>query len=269
VFTIVPRFFINLLPKLWATRHERLASSTKSKRNSFTPLFNTLMAKHWTPDQPLLHSIGSFIWCSSVSLGMVFASMHQTAVVASWVIIVLASRREEYLQPLRDEWRSIVSVDEVTGQPHFDGDTLNKLTKLDSFIREVMRTKGDTFAPLRHACEDVQIGPYTVPSGALCVPYVHGVHMRDEAGGKTFLGFQWDNKEPAVRGSKDFISFGLGRWACPGRHLAVNEIKVLTYLLFERYDPFIKDNKAYVVPDPMNTTAVAPEAVLEMRRRSD
>lgn len=56
-------------------------------------------------------------------------------------------------------------------------------------------------------------------------PYVKRVHEHTSNygnDGKIFDGRQWVGKErPAVMGSPSFVSFGLGRWACPGRHLAI------------------------------------------------
>lgn len=37
--------------------------------------------------------------------------------------------------------------------------------RTDSFIHEVMRTKGDTFSTVRMAVNDVQLGQYIVPKG--------------------------------------------------------------------------------------------------------
>ena len=49
-------------------------------------------------------------------------------------------------------------------------DTLQGAVKLDSFIREVMRTKGDTFNTVRMTVRDVPLGEYVIPKGALRCP---------------------------------------------------------------------------------------------------
>jgi len=58
-----------------------------------------------------------------------------------------------------------------------------------------------------------------------------------------------------------YISFGLGRWACPGRILAVSKIKMIVWSLIAKATPRLKGNK-YDIVDPLNTTSVPPEGEL-------
>ncbi|KAL5324852.1 hypothetical protein ACEPPN_005971 [Leptodophora sp. 'Broadleaf-Isolate-01'] len=46
------------------------------------------------------------------------------------------------------------------GSTHFSIDSFRKLSKFESFIREVMRTKGDTIAAVRYTTNDVQVGKF-------------------------------------------------------------------------------------------------------------
>jgi hypothetical protein len=213
-FTMIPRYFCSVVPKLWRERNQRIKSIDTSS-NEFVPFFDLLAIKYRDPKSGKL-GFGNFIWCTVVCLGLVFASIHQSAVVAVWCIMSLVKRQHGYLDELRSEWEQHIEID-ADGKQFWSVKSLKKLVKLDSFIREVMRTKGDTFTALRYTTRDVQIGKFRVPKNSLVSPYVKRVHEHpDNYTGPDFDGFQWARKGiPAVQGRHDFISFGLGRWACP------------------------------------------------------
>jgi cytochrome P450 len=69
------------------------------------------------------------------------------------------------LKALREEIHS--HVDPVTNEldPSNIGEAIQKATWLDSFIREVMRTKGDTLNVCRLTAADTNLGGYTIPKG--------------------------------------------------------------------------------------------------------
>lgn len=266
---ILPRFFFGVLPLIWRNRDKHVARGTDYEAGHYAPFFDLLAKKYCNRDDAKL-SLLNFLWCATICLGVIFASVHQTAVVAVWSIVMLAQKQEEYLPQLRAEWNEHVQVD-VEGQRYMTMTNLRELSLLDSFIREVMRTKGDTFAPTRYTIADVRIGQFIVPKGSLCVPYVKRAHEHPAnygAQGTKFNGFQWhQHRKPAVQGGHDFISFGLGRWACPGRHLAVAEIKMVIIALFADNDVRIEKD-SFVITDPMNATSVAPQAGLSLRPRT-
>ncbi|KAF5862138.1 hypothetical protein ETB97_012123 [Aspergillus alliaceus] len=141
---------------------------------------------------------------------------------------------------------------------------------LDSFIREVLRTKGDCWGPVRQTTGPVRIGPYVLPKDAMCIVLISRAHQHpDNYGsvGTVFDGFQWEKKgRPAMQGSADFLTFGLGRWACPGRQLAIHEIKILLYMFFSKFDVKVKEG-SFRVTDTINTTSVPPEATLLLWKR--
>ena len=75
--------------------------------------------------------------------------------------------------------------------------------------------------------------------------------------------------------SKSYFPFGLGRWACPGRNLAIAgvfhftaadadvtnyfiEIKMIVWSILLQGTPILR-NGCYIVRDPLNVTSVAPK----------
>jgi len=94
----------------------------------------------------------------------IFASVHQTAAVAVWVMYELAVRRE-YIPAIREELLIISDSIDSSGVHRLSYEALRRATVLDSFIREVLRLKGDTIGVMRGTTDDVKLGDYTIPKG--------------------------------------------------------------------------------------------------------
>lgn len=103
-------------------------------------------------------------WTYLVPPRFVFASVHQTAAVAVWVMYELAVRRE-YIPAIREELLIISDSIDSSGVHRLSYEALRRATVLDSFIREVLRLKGDTIGVMRGTTNDVKLGGYTIPKG--------------------------------------------------------------------------------------------------------
>ena len=84
-------------------------------------------------------------------------------VVSQWVLCQLAMR-PEYLAPLREELANVLEEDE-TGALRLTAQSLREARLMDSFIREVMRLKGDTISAMRYTTCDVPLGNVIIPKG--------------------------------------------------------------------------------------------------------
>jgi len=154
----------------------------------------------------------------------------------------------------------------------FDGarcsEMLESATQLDSFIREVLRTKGDTLSTCRRSTVDVTVDEFTIPKGHLVIPLATLSHFSKEHYGEDAEDFnpeRWRDNEGnitrSVTGSEFYFPFGLGRWACPGRYLAVAEIKLIVCAIISGANIRLR-NDEYTVVDKLNITSVPPEGVL-------
>lgn len=264
IFTIIPCFFFGVVPALWKTRDQHLENGLSASRGSYVPLFDVLLAKHYHGKKGIW-ALGGFAWSAILCVGIIFASIHQTVVAGFWILIRLVEKQEEYLPAIREQWESVVPENGLIAVK-----TLSQMTLLDSFMREVFRTKGDSWGPVRQTTKPLQIGPYILPKNAICMVQIARAHQHpDNYGneGKVFNGFQWEKKKlAAVQTTPEFLTFGMGRWACPGRQLAIHEIKIMIYLFFTRFDIKVKEGSFRVV-NPINTTSVPPEATLRLRKR--
>ncbi|KAJ7053982.1 cytochrome P450 [Mycena amicta] len=204
---------------------------------------------------------GGFLWIMSMLLG---------ASVAVWVMFEIALR-PEYLARIREE--ALNHVDPLTHEldPSNIGEAVQKAVWLDSFIREVLRTKGDTLSTCRRTTADTDIGGRTIPKGHLVFPLATLAHFNPKyhPDPNTFKPERWHapNNRPAVMSSASYIAFGMGRWACPGRVLAVSEIKMIVWSLIVKATPHL-DGNTYKIVDPLNVTSIPPEGKLKLERYS-
>lgn len=127
-------------------------------------------------------SFKSRLWIFGLIVMFIFASVHQTWVylllplrirllipasvtIMMWSIFELA-QRPDCQDVLRKEVQSQASCDRSPGHNStLDLQGLRKLVYTDSFIREVLRMKGDAVNVVRMARRDVQINGYTLPKG--------------------------------------------------------------------------------------------------------
>ncbi|EKM52473.1 uncharacterized protein PHACADRAFT_211727 [Phanerochaete carnosa HHB-10118-sp] len=262
--TLLYRYFFVLGPHIWR----------ELRHNTFVPLSRS--EKEHDSDEPLLHfmgrmfaredgtvSVADTLWSACLVLSLIFASVHQTAVVAVWVMYELAAR-PSYIPAIQDELMAIVEP-QADGTHHLSYESLRNARYLDSFIREVMRLKGDTLGVCRQTVQDTPMGDYVIPKGHLVIPMASLSHRSTEYHGEDaelFDGFRWvEENQPAVMVSPAYFPFGLNRWACPGRVLAVAEMKMIALTILSLAHPILEGGK-YTVVDPLNITSVQPAGKL-------
>ncbi|KOC07131.1 putative cytochrome P450 [Aspergillus flavus AF70] len=130
--------------------------------------------------------------------------------------------------------------------------TLRKASCTDSFIREVFRMKGDAVNLVRMARKGVQLGDYIVPKGDP----------------KKLDGMRWVEKQKAASTTDPgHLSFGLSIWTCPGRFMAVAEIKLAVFALLADTRLELVGGR-HDVADNFNVTGNPPEGELVLKRIS-
>ncbi|EGN93828.1 hypothetical protein SERLA73DRAFT_163251 [Serpula lacrymans var. lacrymans S7.3] len=265
--TIIFGFLRVFGPQLWQElRTQQWDPDCENNDTMDENMLHYIARRHASKDGSI--SITSTLKVMGTLTTLLFASIHQTASVGVWVLFELAIR-PEYLVKIREELHSM--TDPITN--NLDAANANEALKksiwLDCFIREVMRTKGDTLSSCRMTTQDVTLAGYTVPKGNLVFPLTSLSHENPVYHGPdahVFRPERWHGQETslAVTGSISYHPFGLGRWACPGRVLAVAEMKMIVWSIVSKATPRLKDN-TYQVVDPLNVTSVPPvgELILE------
>ncbi|EUC47347.1 hypothetical protein COCMIDRAFT_3606 [Bipolaris oryzae ATCC 44560] len=171
------------------------------------------------------------------------ASIHTTTMTLTSALYTLGAEWEKYTQPLRDEVRQYCEDNEITKQ------TLGKLVKMDSFLRESGRYNNTGLTNLiRNARKEFRFKDGTiVPPGAIITaPPLH-LHRSEEfyTNPQVFDGFRFSRlkeesqgptKHQMVSTDIEYLLFGHGKHACPGRFFAVNEMKLIFAKLLQQYD---------------------------------
>ncbi|CAG8468068.1 10533_t:CDS:10 [Diversispora eburnea] len=117
---------------------------------------------------------------------------------------------------------------------------INKMVKLDSFLRESLRTF-DAVAAFPHRCLESYTfkNGMTIPKGRIVQTYLMDVHYNTTAYGpepRSFLPYHGlENNFSASKTDKNYFIFGSGKHICPGRFFAVNEIKIGMHKLILNY----------------------------------
>ncbi|KAF8503961.1 cytochrome P450, partial [Gautieria morchelliformis] len=195
-------------------------------------------------------------------LSLNFAAIHTSSISFTGALFNLASR-PEYIQPIREEVEAVVAEEGWTKV------AMSRMRKLDSFLKESQRTKGlGALSMGRLALQEFTFSDGTrVPKGALVSAVSTPRHLDEEVypDAKTFKGFRFsDMREEEGEGAKnqmvatslDFLTFGHGKHACPGRFFAVNELKAMMAYVVLAYDLKMTDTPRYthagasVTPDP-------------------
>lgn len=177
----------------------------------------------------------------SLLRALMFASHETTAGQAAWTII-------EVLR--HPAYQSLMQTELDTHLPPttaIDGLVLRHLKHVYWAVREIERLHPSADILMRETLEDVEIGPYRIPAGWLVMVSPAVAHQSAElfAAPDQFdpLRFAPDRAEDRQHGFA-MIGFGGGKHKCTGMNFALNEMLVITSLLFQQFDLTL------LTPDP-------------------
>ncbi|KAI1754805.1 cytochrome P450 [Xylaria castorea] len=212
-----------------------------------------------------------------------FASIHTTTAAITNVIFDLCAH-PEWIPVLREEVEGVVKEHGSINSMHSGTKKwLQRLEKLDSFINESQRMNSILLlGPQRAVVESLTLKDGThIPKGSrIC--WAGADHMNDplttpnpeafdpmRSYQKRHSSSGQMNKHLAGQTSPENLSFGHGKLACPGRHFAVNEIKLLVARFITQYDIKFPDD---VTSRPQNIytdefAMVDPKVKIMIRRR--
>ncbi|KAI1793056.1 cytochrome P450 [Ganoderma leucocontextum] len=171
-----------------------------------------------------------------------FAAIHTSSTSLTHVLYDLAAM-PEWILPIREEIESVIATDGWSKL------AMAKMWKLDSIFRESSRFHGIVMTTItRKALKDVTLSDGTfIPKGTLLAAAAHPTHHDESlyANADVFEPFRFAKmregdgeglKHQFVNTSVDYVSFGHGKHACPGRFFAANELKALASYILLNYD---------------------------------
>ncbi|KAL4063965.1 cytochrome P450 [Scleroderma yunnanense] len=180
-----------------------------------------------------------------------------------------------YAQLLREEVEAVIHTDGWTK------DAISKMYKVDSFLRETQRLDGFSAVPIRRrAMKDVTLSDGTIiPKGIdVCIPG-HAIHHDDDVyeNPETFNPFRFVNVEDEEGGGNtrnqmvavhsEFLGFGLGKLACPGRFFAATMLKGILAHVVMSYDVKLEENATSARCEYVGTAILAHRSCNVMFRK--
>ncbi|PIL30270.1 cytochrome P450 [Ganoderma sinense ZZ0214-1] len=173
-----------------------------------------------------------------------FAAIHTSSNTITHALTHLAEE-PELVEPLRDEIEKSIAADGWTGA------ALANMWMLDSLLRETLRFHGiGLLAMGRKAMKDLTLRDGThVPRGALVQVAAYATHHDSAllARADAFDAFRYARMRSGEGGgggarqqftstSAEYVPFGHGAHACPGRYFAANELKAMLAYVVLNYD---------------------------------
>ncbi|KAH7105146.1 cytochrome P450 [Auriculariales sp. MPI-PUGE-AT-0066] len=203
-----------------------------------------------------------------------FTAIHTTAAGFTWVLYHLAAQPNKYMQALRDE------VTESVAKHGWTKAAIDKMHRADSFIKECSRLHGINAASItRVAMRDFTFSDGTkIRRGEWVGVPSHAVHHDSliYAHADVFDGFRFFDGDVSegpeskryVGLSHEFLTFGIGKHACPGRFWAANEMKAMLAYVVTHYD--LKFASGTMPPEIWMGFILAPDwtAQVLMRKRA-
>ncbi|TBU62546.1 cytochrome P450 [Dichomitus squalens] len=238
LFSKTKRVFKQATPVMEPVINERRANM-KAFGEDWSDKPNDLL--QWIIDEAVLRNQSNASIVERIFL-INFAAIHTSSTTMTHVLYDLAAR-PEYIQPLREEIEDVLATDGWTKAG------IGKMWKLDSLFRESSRLHGISLISLmRKAVKDLTFNDGTfIPKGTVLVAAAHATH-HDEvnyADADDFDAFRFARmregegegvKHQFANTSVDYISFGHGKHACPGRFFASNELKAIMAYIVLNYD---------------------------------
>ncbi|KAH7096696.1 cytochrome P450 [Auriculariales sp. MPI-PUGE-AT-0066] len=208
-----------------------------------------------------------------------FAAIHTTALSFTFALYHVAAEPEKYQEVLRQEAHEILSKHGWTKT------AMENMHKTDSILRESQRFHGlGSLSMTRKAMQDFTFSDGThLRKGDMLSVASRPVHLDDSVypSAATFDGFRFFNQRTSASGDGEvtmedqlvnigpgFLSFGIGRHACPGRFWAANEMKAMMAYMVTHYD-FKMENEGVLPSERWNGPSVIPDplARLVFRKR--
>ncbi|KAF7554485.1 hypothetical protein G7046_g6810 [Stylonectria norvegica] len=214
---------------------------------------------------------------AELQLILAAASIHTTNNLLCECMSDLAAN-PDIQQELRAEAYQILEVDSGWARK----ESMAKLKKLDSFMREVQRLRGNITSFIRKVMKPISLSDGTqLPRGTKLLAPQAGFSVDEryfpepeKFDALRFYRKRQESDEASNRWqftslNDTNINFGAGKHACPGRFFASNTIKMILAHILINYDIRLREGEKR--PQAMSvvmTKAPSPNAELEFKRRS-
>ncbi|ORY01209.1 cytochrome P450 [Basidiobolus meristosporus CBS 931.73] len=172
---------------------------------------------------------------------LVFASVNTTTDFTTYICYYLAAF-PQYYETLHEEMNRVLDEEAKENgntSREWTAAAVKKMAHLDSFVRESVRYRLNMLELPHYVRKDSQMSNgVIIPKGQTVICNLHSTHYGDEQGENPHEFNPWrfvGQTKTAARVGLDFLPFGLGKRACPGRYLSIQEIKTVICMIVTAY----------------------------------
>ncbi|KAL4756574.1 cytochrome P450 [Aspergillus foveolatus] len=200
-----------------------------------------------------------------------FVAIHTTSMLLTDVLLELCAH-PEYVPRLREE------IIRVLREDGWKKTSMYKLKRVDSFIKETLRLSPQSMITARRMTTETVLLPdgTKLPKGTSTMvptrivmldPHIYPDPTSFD--GERFFRQRTESETRAqlVTANIEYLGFGYGKHACPGRFLAANEIKVALCHLLLKYDFRFVDGESRPEPLVWETAYMTNPSVKVLVRR--
>lgn len=204
-------------------------------------------------------------------LTMLLAGEDTTANTLSWLLYLLQCNPSA-MQAVQHEVRAIAAASGQAEPGHvFTHEQTHGMDYLEACLNETMRLKPVGPLNVMQALRDTQVGDVQLPAGAMvwCVMRHDTLQDRYFRDAGRFDPQRWLGDGPrsaAASAKRVSMPFGAGPRICPGRYLALLEMKMAIAMLFNSFDVQSIRTEDDVEPDEILSFTMQPQG-LQMRLR--
>ncbi|CAG8792469.1 3335_t:CDS:2, partial [Gigaspora rosea] len=167
---------------------------------------------------------------------VILAAMSFTSYRASYALYELAKRKEDWHELYQE-------AQEINKQCNGNFKTcndINKMVKLDRFIKEAFRLNADILGLPRQCVTESHYtftNGYQIPSGRMVSVDVLELYLNEKLQGPKPKEFNPSrHNSSATKLNRNFLLFGHGKHICPGRNYAVTLTKLTLHHIMLKYN---------------------------------
>ncbi|KAG2219260.1 hypothetical protein INT45_000036, partial [Circinella minor] len=211
-------------------------------------------------------------------MALIFASIHTTSENGT-IVLYRILQRPELIEELLEEQKEVLKNNGInpngTARDVFTFEIVKSLPKLDSIVRESLRLRNE-FYELPHS--NIGKKKVVLSNGTVIPPgedvLINAWYNQQYDGWDEYKIADEDRSEfkpyrylnsgrPSTKVGDDYLVFGEGKHACPGRWFAIQEIKTIISLIIRDYK--IRPSSDVIFPTTIATAMPFGSAIIEKK----